>query len=41
MENGLAAMATNTYGSGNGNTVKHYYAGTVVKDRKKKGKKNG
>lgn len=38
MENGLAAMATNTYGSGNGNTVKHYYAGNVIKKKKKKGK---
>lgn len=38
MENGLAAMAANTYGSGNGNTVKHYYAGTVIKKKKKKGK---
>lgn len=39
MENGLAAMAINTYGSGKDNTVKHYYAGTITK--KKKGKKNG
>ena len=39
MEEGLAAMATtNTYGSGKGNTVKHYYAGTMVKNKKKKGK---
>ena len=38
MENGLAAMAINTYGSGKGNTVKHYYAGTMVKNKKKKGK---
>ena len=42
MENGLAATATNTYGSGNSNTVKHYYAGTVVKTKKEKRKvKNG
>lgn len=38
MENRLAAMATNTYGSGKCNTVKHYYAGTVIKKKKKKGK---
>lgn len=37
MGEGLAAMATNTYGTGSGNTVKHYYAGTI-KTKKKKGK---
>ena len=40
---GLAAMSagvTNTYGNGDGQNVKHYYAGTNVdkKTKKKKGK---
>lgn len=33
---GLAARATNTYWSGEGNTVTHYYAGTISKNKKKK-----
>lgn len=37
MGEGLAATAANTYGTGSGNTVKHYYAGTI-KTKKKKGK---
>ena len=39
MEEGLAASAvTNKYGSGTGNTVKHYYAGTIKTKSKKKEK---
>ena len=37
MGEGLAAMATNTYGTGSDNTIKHYYAGPI-KTKKKKGK---
>lgn len=38
---GLAAMSagvTNTYGSGDGQNTKHYYAGTMSKKKKVKTK---
>lgn len=39
---GLAAHAvTNMYGSGEGNTVTHHYAGTINKTKKKKEKQDG
>lgn len=41
MEQGLAAMSagvTNTYGSGEGQNTKHYYAGTMKKKVKIKKK---
>lgn len=37
MEQGLAAMSagvTNTYGSGEGQSTKHYYAGTMNNNKK-------
>ena len=33
MEQGLAATVTNRYGNGEGNTVKHFYAGKGKKNR--------
>ena len=43
MGEGLAAHLTNMYGNGDGNTVKHYYAGqkSKSKTKKKEGNKNG
>lgn len=42
MEAGLAAAmsadVTNKYGDGKGNTVKHYYAGSIKNKKKKKEK---
>ena len=40
MGEGLAAHVTNMYGNGDGQNVKHYYAGANVgkKTKKKKGK---
>lgn len=42
MEQGLAATVTNRYGNGEGNTVKHFYAGKgkqTKKDNAKMSKK--
>ena len=44
MGEGLAAHVTNMYGNdGDGNTVRHYYAGqrSKSKTKKKEGSKNG
>ena len=39
MGEGLAAHVTNTYGNGDGQNVKHYYAGVMKKKKTKtKGK---
>ena len=34
MEQGLAATVTNRYGNGEGNTVKHFYAGKSKQTKK-------
>lgn len=39
MEQGLAQMVINKYGSGEGQNTKHYYAGTTKKKDKKKKEK--
>ena len=40
MEQGLAnSLVSNTYGNGEGQNTKHYYAGTVPNKKRKKGVK--